>query len=63
MPQFTNTDKNMIFAECVMWSIVDLLDDVSAGAFAKRVQELMRDAEILARELRDYNDQFEVSDE
>lgn len=59
MPQFTNDDRQMMSAESTLWNIVTLLDDVNAGDFSKRVQELMRDAATLARELRDYNDQFE----
>lgn len=63
MPQFTDDDRSMLFAESTLWNVVMLLDDVSAGDFSKKVQDLKRDSEILARELRDYNDQFEECDE
>lgn len=63
MPEFTHNDRQMLHAETTLWNVVSLLDDVSAGAFSKRVQSLMLDANKLAIELRDYNDQFEEVDE
>lgn len=60
MPEYTHADRCMIEAETMLWIVVDVLSiHEHSGAFADRIRDLQKQAEALAREMRDYNDQFE----
>lgn len=65
MPEFTNADRCMIEMECRMWTIRQMLVDAedNCGGWNDRVRKLRIDAQKLAQELRDYNDQFECNED
>lgn len=62
VPEFTNADRMMIDAEARLWCVAKLLDDQQAGAWETRINEVRNRAIDLAREMRQYNDQFETED-
>lgn len=66
MPKFTNRDRMCIMQEQAMWSIADSLKSASDSvdnAWSERIEALQDQAVVIARELREYNDQFEVGDD
>lgn len=61
MPEFTHEDRRMIEIENTVWNVVATLYPIAeAGAWTKKIKSLHDEAVAIARELRDYNDQFEV---
>lgn len=59
MPEFTYDDRNMLDAESRLWCVIEIMRPIQAGAFTERSDELRESIVKLARELQDYNDQFE----
>ena len=63
MPEYTNNDRQMIEAEQILWSVQELLNiSQSCGAWQERIKQLRDQCQVIARELREYNDQFEVEE-
>jgi hypothetical protein len=63
MPQFTNEDRELLDTESKLWVVTSLLRECNAGAFGSKVETLMYSSLELAREIREYNDQFEQEDD
>jgi hypothetical protein len=64
MPQFTHADRNMIEAEMCVWNAAEVLSNIEqSGEFRNRIQACRSDLEKIAREMREYNDQFEEEDD
>lgn len=64
MPQFGHLDRCMVEAEQTLWIAREILSRIEhSGAFSDRIDAVRKQVEQLARELRDYNDQFESEDE
>jgi hypothetical protein len=60
MPQFEHLDRCMIEAEQTLWIAKEALSMIEhSGAFRDRIGSIIASLETLAREMRDYNDQFE----
>jgi hypothetical protein len=63
MPEYTENDRRVIEAESNMWAIATMLDNTpKCGVWSKRIVELRDKVLELARELRDYNDQWVVDE-
>jgi len=66
MPEFSNRDRLCIMAEQTMWTVSNLLGEESRSLdneFGRKIGELHKQASVIAKELRDYNDQFENEDD
>lgn len=67
MPEYTHAHKLLIMAEQAMWNVVEILNDqqrtCESNEFFSKMSVLEGQARALARELRDYNDQFETEEE
>lgn len=60
MPQFSHEDRQMVELEQVLWNVHILLTHIqNGGCWRKRIDEVQIQVELLAREVRDYNDQFD----
>ena len=64
MPEFTNSDRNVIGLEEKLWVAVEMLKDhgVNRNAWGLRIEDLRTEMCKIAREIRDYNDQFETEE-
>lgn len=63
MPEYTNNDRQMIEAEQAMWLVGAMLDNVQGGgSWRAKIKSLRDQCVEVARELREYNDQFEVEE-
>lgn len=54
----------MVELEQVLWNVHILLTHIqNGGCWRKRIDEVQIQVELLAREVRDYNDQFECDED
>lgn len=61
MPEYTAEDRKMLAAEEVLWSVQVLLEGIEGGGeWNDRIANLSAKVSVIARELRDYNGQFET---
>lgn len=61
MPQYTHLDRCMIEAEAMLWVVAHALGvREHSGMFADRINKIQQDVEQLAKEMAEYNDQFET---
>lgn len=60
MPEFNHLDRCMIEAETMLWMVVDMLGFREySGQFADRINEVQKQVEAIACDMKKYNDQFE----
>lgn len=60
MPQYNHLDRCMIEAEQSLWVAREALSLIeSSGAWQDRISAVRKTVEEIAKEMRDYNDQFE----
>ena len=65
MPQYTEADRQMIMSEAMLWAAYDVVVEASGncGKWNDDVDLVKVSIRTLAEKMREYNDQFEVSDE
>lgn len=66
MPEYTNRDKLIVMQEQSMWTVENILREEATlldHAWKARIGKLAEEARQIARELRDYNDQFEIEED
>lgn len=62
MPEYNHLDRCMIEFETCLWNANECLSMVEhAGSFSDKLHAVRKQVEALAREVRDYNDQFETT--
>jgi len=60
VPQYEHADRCMIEAEQTLWIVHEALSQIEhSGSFTGRIQDCRREIEKIAKELLEYNDQFE----
>lgn len=63
MPQYNHLDRCMIEAEQSLWVAREALSLIeSSGVWHERIAKVRADIEAIAKEMRDYNDQFEENE-
>lgn len=66
MFQMSHCDREAVMCEGALWAAAEALrntDRTYIGEFAPRLESIIESIQTLARELRDYNDQFETEDD
>ena len=65
MPEFSYRDRTIVMQEADLWTVFQILAEASKldSGFQKQITELRDAAKALAREMGDYNDQFETGDD
>lgn len=66
MPEFTYQDRVIIEAEGALWSILEAFKGATAeldGEFSGEALAVRESIQKFAQSLRDYNDQFETTDD
>lgn len=65
MPEYTYEDRNVLKQEQSLWVVVNILSEETGDedtAWTKQIKELRDKALEIAREIKKYNDEFEVTD-
>lgn len=65
MPEYTHDDRNVLRQEQSLWVVVSILSEETSDGntmWTKQIKELRDKALEIAREIKKYNDDFEVID-